>query len=425
MKKNLFLALAASVMMLTACSSKDEEPFGAARPNAHRVELNFDLSVNSGVESRGGRELWSSEALQSVKYVDIYVFGTDRKFVQKLSTKDNTLAATGDDFADKTNEMSTESHTYRFSTNLAAGKYTFIAVGYEEDAPAYTIAAPIAGTTTMSDMLMKLSEGQVEEEVFVGRSIEYTIGSEAASLNAQVTLHRAVAGILAYFKHIPYEVAISEGENVQITRVAVTVAGKANEVKMPTTANGTATTAGTAVSEPYEILSFNMKGQTKDGNNNWYAINSWDPEGAGPSDENKVTKETNSVLGGHFVLPFSRKSETNTMEVKLYYEKDGKEEVAKTYPVYCTQEDTKEGVTTQTTKTTKFNIYANHFYGLGQKYYNDPKNPGNNEDPDNPDPTPDDDDPDPDDPIDLSAVEYITITVKAAWNTIHHLGFDL
>lgn len=122
MKKNIFLAMAACMMLFTACSSQDEPIVSGDDTAKHEVELTFDFTVSAGTESRAGRPLYSEEALQQVNNLQLYIFN-DGKYVE-------TLEITS--FNNKKPSES-ESHVHTFNSQLENGTYTFLAIGFEEN----------------------------------------------------------------------------------------------------------------------------------------------------------------------------------------------------------------------------------------------------------------------------------------------------
>ena len=164
-----------------------------------------------------------------------------------------------------------------------------------------------------------------------------------------------------------------------------------NVIKKGTSAKLADRTANGVDESKYTIIDIDMRGYSKDGDNNWYDV---------PAKSGDVATVENSVLQGAYSLPIAVVTGSNTLEVVLT---DDQGTVLKTFKV-------KDG------DSSEFAINANHFYSLGQKKTNDDTNGG---DPD-PDPDPDDND----DPIDLSKDQIITITVNAEWTDIHDLTIE-
>lgn len=379
--------LACGLLTFSACSNDDafnEDETNVTAGETRNVELTFNFSVNSGEQTRGGRPLYSSEALQQVNAMKVYVFkeepGGEYVYSEEINGSNfgfNNSAAVG-----------TESHSYTLTDKLADGKYKFLAVGYEEGyGNTFKDLTMAPNTTKLSELLLELDNGQNADEVFSGVSDAVTVSATSTSFNVGVELHRVVAGILGYFKNVPFEIE-NGGKMVQVKHVLVNVIKKGTSAKLADrTANGVG-------ESKYTIIDIDMStySNSKDGNNNWYSV---------PAKSGAVATVANSVLQGAYSLPIAAVKGSNTLEVVPTGE--NKSTVLKTFKV-------KEA------DSNDFAINANHFYSLGQKMTNDDTNGG---DPD-PDPDPDDND----DPIDLSKDQIITITVNANWDAIHDLTIE-
>lgn len=363
MKKFLFMA-AVSSMMFTACSNNEDFAEITGSESAKTVEFNMDFTVSSGIETRAGRPLYSQEALQRVNDLNLYVF-KDGTYDQMIDiTAFNNSTSTG-----------TESHTYKFDTQLTNGTYQFLAVGFEEDA-AYK-ALNFSGLS-LDEAKLELADDQEAQEVFAGVSeTTYTVSDDTKSLTASVTLNRVVAGVLGYFKNIPYKVE-NNGAMARVMKVCVELSDKG------TAANLDDNTNNTSLGSTYKMLTIDLTNESKAEDGNYYQ--------KAAKAEGEYTTAANSFLEGGYVLPFNKKSGTSTFKVVLYG--DG-ETALKTYKVQV-----------KGSKDTEIDVLANHFYSMGHKSTDKGEPTG---------PT------DPDEPIDLSKDQVITITVDANWEAIHDL----
>lgn len=378
--------LACGLLTFSACSNDDafnEDETNVTAGETRNVELTFNFSVNSGEQTRGGRPLYSSEALQQVNEMKVYVFkesGDNYVYSEEITDDGNfgfnNISAQG-----------TERHSYTLTDKLPDGKYKFLAVGYEDGYGNTFEALDMTPTTKLSELLLELNNGQNADEVFSGVSEDVTVSATSTSFNVGVELHRVVAGILGYFKNVPFEIE-KDGHMVQVKHVLV------NVIKKGTSAKLADRTASGVDDNKYTIIDIDMStySNSKDGNNNWYSV---------PAKSGDVATVKNSVLKGAYSLPIAAVTGNNTLEVVLTG--DDKSTVLKTFKV-------------KDVDSYDFAINANHFYSLGQKMTNDDTTGG---DPD-PDPDPDDND----DPIDLSKDQIITITVNAAWTAIHNLTIE-
>lgn len=369
--KSFLLMAAVGTMMFSACSNDDNLSEIASNGEARPVELSMDFTVSSGAETRAGRPLYSSEALQRVNNLQLYIF-KDGKFEESKKIEAfNNDANQGD-----------ELHTYKFTPQLVNGQYQFLAVGFEEN-EAYKALNFIKGTTTLDDAALELNDGKDAAEVFAGVSAQHTVSDDTKSLTASVTLDRTVAGVLGYFKNIPYEVA-KDDVMKRVMKVCVELISKG------TAANLKDNTTKTSTSSTYKMLTIDLTNETKADDGNYYKKNA--------NSANPATV-ANSFLAGGYVLPFNNTTENPTFKVVLYGEGDV---VLKTYKVQV-----------ENTTTVNINVEANHFYSLGHKSKD---NNTDGTDPENPEGPKD-----PDKPIDLSKDQVITITVNADWETIHDL----
>lgn len=376
--------LACGLLTFSACSNDDafnEDETNVTAGETRNVELTFNFSVNSGEQTRGGRPLYSSEALQQVNAMKVYVFKESAgEYVYSEEINGNNFGF------NNSSAQGTESHSYTLTDKLLDGKYKFLAVGYEEGySTTFKDLTMTPNTTKLSELLLELNDSKNADEVFSGVSKAVTVNATSKSFNVGVELNRVVAGILGYFKNVPYQIE-NGGKMVQVKHVLVNVIRKGTSAKLEDRS------ASGFDDNKYTIIDIDMSTYSKDGDNNWYRV---------PAKSGEVATVANSVLQGAYSLPIAAVASSNTLEVVLTG--DDKSTVLKTFKV-------------KDADSYDFAINANHFYSLGQKKTNDDTNGG---DPD-PDPDPDDND----DPIDLSKDQIITITVKADWTDIHDLTIE-
>ena len=85
MNKYFVWACLAGVFMwsVTSCSEQTmmDQGIHASGEAQREVQITFHLSVISGMQTRGGRPLYSSEALQMVNDMKVYVFKKDANTV--------------------------------------------------------------------------------------------------------------------------------------------------------------------------------------------------------------------------------------------------------------------------------------------------------------------------------------------------------
>lgn len=375
--------LACGLLTFSACSNDDafnEDETNVTAGETRNVELTFNFSVNSGEQTRGGRPLYSSQALQQVNAMKVYVFkesGGEYVYSEEI-TDDGNFGFNNSTAAE------TESHSYTLTDKLTDGKYKFLAVGYEDGYTTTFKGLTMTPTTKLSDLLLELNDSENADEVFSGVSDAVTVSETSKSFNVGVELHRVVAGILGYFKNVPYQIE-NGGNMVRVKHVLVNVIKKGTSAKLEDRS------ASGVKDGKYTIIDIDMSSYSKDGDNNWYSV---------PAKSGEVATVANSVLKGAYSLPIAAVKSSNTLEVVLTG--DDKGTALKTFKV-------------KDVDSYDFAINANHFYSLGQKMTNGGTNGGT------PDPGTDDDD---DDPIDLSKDQIITITVNAEWTDIHDLTIE-
>lgn len=411
MKKNYLAMTAMAIGLLTfsACSSDDDfggEQTTTAKGEMQDVELTFNIGVNSGKETRAGRPLYSAEALQRVNKMNVYYFKEDNgqyKYAGEVTSADNFGFQLTADEGNKTTQNTLK------ETLEEGASYKFLAIGLEDNGSAYSDFKTqlTAGTTVLENVKLTLGTGGVADEAFAGVSDVITITDGKASKNPiKIQLNRVVAGVLGYFKNVPYKVNYGNNGLVQVTKVVVKAVQKGTDVKYVD--NGTTVSnvwaAGTQNNTAYDLITINLDGCTEVAGQNIYSNANYKGYG-----ENNVVVEENSFVGGQFVLPVVTKASTNTLVVELRGQVGSGEKVLKTFQV-------KKG------GEIAYSLDANSFYSIGHKSTADGTNgEDGDEDPDIDDPKDPDKD---DDPVDLSKETYIELTVNAAWSHIYDLDIE-
>ena len=443
MKNAMFLALTASSLLFSACSSDDAVVSTEGQNEAVQQIVLQVASSGDGLTTRAGRPLYSSEALQTIQHVRVLIYNTKTNAI----VKDEQLDWTKSDKYDNHGRQHTL--TYKGDQRLGEGNYKVMAVGYSDNSD-YTYALDVTGASltgeTYSDITATLKEGKKDaEEVFAGDAA-LTIGDDKKITNLtsgeedglDVTLHRQVAGSFGYFQDVP---AIVNGKAAATLRLVVR---DKNDKLTFKNFNSSFTTTGNTIQ--YYVNGSTSTGsplvtdaQFKDGSNGYvlYSIDlkTWFPQldenGDGllnaedtwnhPSDV-KTTIVKGSVFGSNFVIPFNLTSGKSTMELQLL---DKAGDIIKTWIVSIptsdlNQDDTNGNVADESASI--FNVVRNHMYNLGVKPSNggtkdpDPSNPN----PD-PKPDPDPDKPDPDKPEDLSKSQNLILKVNDNWEAIHQM----
>ena len=445
MKKGMFLALAASSLLFSACSSDDAVVSTVGQNEAVQQIVLQVASSGDGLTTRAGRPLYSSQALQTIQHVRVLIYNTTTNEIVKDEPLDWKKS-------DKYNNHGRQhTLTYKGDDRLGEGSYKVMAVGYSDNSD-YTYALDVTGASltgkTYSDITATLKEGKKEaEEVFAGDA-DLKIGVDKNITNftsgekngVAVTLHRQVAGSFGYFSNIPAKV----GDKTAAT-LRLVVRGKNDKLTFNNfnslfTANGApgstikyyvngSTSTGAALAtdakfnnneDGYVLYSIDLKtwfpqlDENGDG-----VLNAQDASWKHPDDvKTQVVK--GSVFGSNFVIPFKLTSGKSTMELQLL---DNAGDIIKTWTVSIPEVNSNtENGNVADESASIFNVVRNHMYNLGVKTSNgtptdpDPSKPTPDPDPDKPTP-----DPGKDEPEDLTKSQNLILKVNDNWETIHKL----
>lgn len=448
MKKGMFLALAASSLLFSACSSDDAVVSTDGQNEAVQQIVLQVASSGDGLTTRAGRPLYSSQALQTIQNVRVLIYkneieggGKTIVYDKKLNWKESTTYNKGGHGRQFTISL-------KGNNRLEAGSYKVMAVGYSDNSD-YTYALDVKGQaaltgSTYSDITATLEAGKVAEEVFAGDAA-LTIGDDKKITNLTpgdeyglaVTLHRQVAGSFGYFNNIPAKV---DGKIAKTLRLVVR---DKNDMLTFKNFNSSFTTTGSTIQ--YYVngskstdAALTSDAQFKDGGEGYvlYSIdlNTWFPNG----DENKdgllnaedaswkhpddvktqVVK--GSVFGSNFVIPFNYAEGKNTMELQLL---DAENHIIKTWTVSIPTDDQNKVAANGVTDVSPsiFNVVRNHMYNLGVKTSNGTPDPDPSNPTPKPDPDPDKPKPGTDQPEDLSKSQDLILKVNDNWEAIHQM----
>ena len=440
MKKGMFLALAASSLLFSACSSDDAVVSTEGQNEAVQQIVLHVASSGDGLTTRAGRPLYSSQALQTIQNVRVLIYNSKTNEIVKDAKMDWKKSATYDNHG---RELTL---TYKGDQRLGEGNYKVMAVGYSDNSD-YTYALDVTSTEaltgTYKDITATLKAGKVAEEVFAGDA-ELNINADKKITNltkgeddgVAVTLHRQVAGSFGYFQNIPASV---NGKAAATLRLVVR---DKNDMLTFNNFNSSFTDAATSTIKYYVNGSKSASAATADAkfNNNedgyvLYSIDltKWFTEGDKNKDGLLNAEDTwqhpddvktqvvkGSVFGSNFVIPFNYAEGKSTMELQLL---DAENNIIKTWTVSIPESDLNKVAANGATDATAsiFNVVRNHMYNLGVKTSNGTTDP----DPSNPTPDPDPDKPKPepgtDQPEDLSKSQNLILKVNDNWEAIHKM----
>lgn len=225
MKKGLvFSSAILATMALASCSSNEvfDGGDGAQASSGQVIEIAVE-NAGSGLESRSGRPLYSSEAAQDIDNVKVVIVeeneGTKKVVAEELiedwMTSDKVIAY--DDASGHGRKIRIELTGDDKFEKVSGATYTIYAIGYSEDT-SYKVGEEslhnyLASVTNGSDkdlkdlaLINQNTDRAQAEEIFAGSAtLEFSKESATSSKFSQgVTLHRQVAGIFTYVKNIPY-----------------------------------------------------------------------------------------------------------------------------------------------------------------------------------------------------------------------------
>lgn len=427
MKKSyLFSALAAGMVMLSACSNDSDLANGGAESVEMAQQIVLQVANSGdGMQTRAGRPLYSSEAKQSVENVKVII----------CNKADNKVA-----YVDKIESWNTASTAYNtnghgreklltLKDKLGAGSYVAYAFAYHTGSDYNEIDSKIASVakeaTFTPNTVLELKDGEMGEEIFAG-SVEFDV-TKGVGFKRPIVLNRQVAGTFGYFEAIPYVEGATKLQLVASTRNQDLVLGQFHNTDL--TQNGTGynpyfVVNGTKAAADKVIYEINL--------NDWFTkIEDKDKDGLIDIDTWKNAYEgkganfkKGSVFGGTFLVPFAKVAETNTFVLKLV-KADG--QVAQTWTIKLPVGDkqlsehdlfswTDTSFPTAAVKNTDintvYNVVRNHLYGIGERSLDEPTVPGK-PDPENPDT-----------PEPLKKKQELTLRVNDNWDILHKLEIE-
>lgn len=450
MKKGMFFALAASSLLLGACSSDDAVVNTTAQNEAVQQLVLQVASSGDGLTTRAGRPLYSSQALQTIENVRVMIYKNGTDGGKKTIVFDKKV-----DWTSSVN-YNTNGHGRQLTISLKGndklekGKYTIMAVGYSKNSD-YAYDLDVKGensltNSTYKDITATLKSGAAEE-VFAGDAaieidekkeiVKKTTGENGVA----VTLHRQVAGAFGYFENIPASVDGKVAKTLRlVTRSknnTLTFNGFNSSFTAANTAGSTikyyingSTTGPAFISDAtflggdpaYVLYSINLDDWYKNGDKDHDGLLTEKDGWTHPEFVKKTTLVKGSVFGSNFIIPFGLTTSKNTMELQLL---DANGTIIKTWNVSIPSADVNKNqqLGAIDENTSIFNVVRNHMYNLGVK----PSNGGTPEpgkpDPD-PKPDPEPGNPDPDKPEDLSKGQNLILKVNDNWEAIHQMELD-
>lgn len=483
-KRLLYSTAVLAALALGSCSN--DETLNGGLPETTGASQVIEISVanaGSGLTTRAGRPLLSSEAKQTIENVKIIICD------ESGSIKADTLIT---DWMTNSQEYNDAGHGRKVRFTLGSGsnakltgsaggtKYTIYAFGYhgkDSDSPYDSQYTAGDSNTPLNEYLKTVGNGQKwdtntvatnneetvktfsenftikntsddnAEELFAG-SAEITV-NEKGNFSQGVTLHRQVAGMFTYAYNVPYfsdakylkVYASQENQALVLGSFYSKVLGNngtGNTVE--NVVNGTDTQDQKTLLYQIDLSEWFTKivDVNNDGIIDTYgytdAGDSW-TENQGsvnwkkPSSFNKVTLVKGSVFGGEFLIPFKAKTSTQTLTLELTNESGT---TLRTWTVKLpTDQVISNGTLTSWNVTSGSGSWStDNSVTESQEAYSILRNhlygigkktaEGNGTDKEDPDPDPDG----PDIPQDLNTKQEIQLQVNDNWEVIHQMVVD-
>ena len=433
MKKSYFFsALAAGMVMFSACSSDNDLANGGNGSNDAVQQIVLQVAnAGEGLQTRAGRPLLSSEAKQTIENVKVFICDSNGKIAKVESYKN---WSTSDSEPYTSNGHGREKVIkYTGDNKLGNGDYTIYAYGFHNGTEYKELNTKIAnlavGGTLDKDIILECTA--VGEEIFAGSTAKFTIDDKNKGFYQTVVLNRQVAGTFGYFESIPYVAGATKLQLVASNPNKSLVLGGFNSFDL--TGNGTGNDGhvnyvvnGTTASDSKVIYTIDLKKwfkEIKDADNNGLID-------AGDNWENKAITtgakfKTGSVFGGSFLIPF-QKNDNQTFVLQLVNDNgdvlkswavklpssDGQ---LSNYNLSCWNSTSSAFATSSATDVAdKYSVVRNHLYGIGERALDEPENP------DKPDPDPSN----PDKPEPLNKKQELTLHVNDNWEVIHKMELE-
>ena len=433
MKKSYFFsALAAGMVMFSACSSDNDLANGGNESNDAVQQIVLQVAnAGEGLQTRAGRPLLSSEAKQTIENVKVIICNESNKIV-----KVKTYTDWNEDTESKVYGTGGGAHgreatlTYTGNEKLGNGTYTIYAFGYSNNSDYQDLDTEMAKLTkdaTFSEnTILNLKDGVKGEEIFAGSTAKFTIDDKNKGFNQTVVLNRQVAGTFGYFNDIPYVAGATKLQLVASNGNTGLVLGGFNSFDL--TGNGTGNNTnvkyvvnGTTAAANNVVYTINLKDwftDVKDANNDGLidAADNWKT----PTSYTNAKFATGSVFGGTFLIPFAKVDSKNTFVLQLTNDAgavlkewtvklpstDG--QISGTYTLSSWNTSKFESNSSMKDDQNTYNVVRSHLYGIGERTLDNPTTPGT--DPDKPEP--------------LNKKQELTLRVNDNWEVIHKMELE-
>lgn len=268
-KQVWFSALAAGVLLFSACKSEDI-PAQGGNESANDQKLVLNLATGGNQASRAGRPLLSSAAGQDIDKLTLFFIEDGNIALKKeISSAEWHNGATAYDKGMQIEISLKGSNGENLTASAAGTKYTVYAVGYSEGT-AYDNGFLNASLTkdaafAQADNFWAQTEEKTGEEIFAGEAkitaiqnssnetcliqtpeSDATYPDSPAMAVPSIVLNRQVAGVTGYFTNIRTgEMTAGTGLTAEPVKLRLVASGRNNRVKFENLVSGETTTSTT------------------------------------------------------------------------------------------------------------------------------------------------------------------------------------
>lgn len=278
-KQVWFSALAAGVLLFSACKSEDI-PAQGGNESANDQKLVLNLATGGNQASRAGRPLLSSAAGQDIDKLTLFFINEDGNIALKkeISSAEWHNGATAYDKGMQIEISLKASNEENLTATTEGKKYTVYAVGYSEGT-AYNDGFLNGSLTkdaafTQTNNFWAQTTEKTGEEIFAGEAeitaIQNGSTNETCLIQTpdgtavypdspamavpSIVLNRQVAGVTGYFTNIRTgEMTAGTGLTAEPVKLRLVASGRNNRVKFENLVSGETTTSTSAAAVNYVI----------------------------------------------------------------------------------------------------------------------------------------------------------------------------
>lgn len=278
-KQVWFSALAAGVLLFSACKSEDI-PAQGGNESANDQKLVLNLATGGNQASRAGRPLLSSAAGQDIDKLTLFFIDGEGNIALKkeISSAEWHNGATAYDKCMQIEISLKGSNGEALTASTVGTKYTVYAVGYSEGTTynnGFLNGSLTKGAAfTQADNFWAQTAEKTGEEIFAGEAkitaiqngsanetcLIQTPASDAAYPDSpamavpSIVLNRQVAGVTGYFTNIRTgEMTAGTGLTAEPVKLRLVASGRNNRVKFENLVSGETTTSSSAAAVNYVI----------------------------------------------------------------------------------------------------------------------------------------------------------------------------